>query len=715
MGFLSFPSFLKKHYVIVAMFLIALIIGPVRQLNFFSNMPGDLIDPRLNNFFLENIYLYFTGKASSLIHLSFFYPYPFVSGFSDNLFGAFPIYFAARFLTQSPEDAFQIWLLIGYVVNFIAAYWAIRIFKHSQAAAALGALLFTFGLPVVAQMGHAQLQYRFATPLAIAFSYLFLKHYCWRSFIAALTWLVWQFYCSIYLGFFVSLFILVMALTIRFDPTKQISTFSPVFHEITIFKKFYYALKNQEAKGKLLVALLIFFVLLAILFYPYLKVTSLYHYTRSWIEVSAMSPRLSSYLLADNSWIWGGLSRRIKDVPIRWEQQLFIGISPIIIYILGLYYHKKNKVESSYAPWLIFSLLVLFIVTLNVDGHSAWRLLVSLPLFSAIRALARIILMFLFPLSLFMAAAVDLVLKKNHKSANRILMLVYVLLVVEMSMTTATTSPKLDWIKIRQDQAVRLPDNLAENAIVFFSQNSSSFEMDEINAMQLSQASGLPTLNGYSGALPHHFRAKFGKDCSEYVRRIILYLDFMGLSLDEDAYRSLAKRVVPVGFDGCEAQWRSHPPMTISQRVLSKDDLSKLSIERAPIQEGVPAGYIKIRVLNQGPQQISAISREDMPVRLAWRFIKSDGSKGEPWDISTANLQELCPGAQRRQDLPGDIPSGGYVDVLAPIPDVGSCQLAGVEFTIVQEKTLWGFSFDGGEKSWAHDAGLDPLLLDVGL
>ena len=43
----------------VALFAGALILGPLRQLEFFSRMPGDVVDARLNLIFLENIYLYF--------------------------------------------------------------------------------------------------------------------------------------------------------------------------------------------------------------------------------------------------------------------------------------------------------------------------------------------------------------------------------------------------------------------------------------------------------------------------------------------------------------------------------------------------------------------------------------------------------------------------------------------------------------------------------
>jgi hypothetical protein len=69
---------------IYAIFLLFFFFIPFSQLSNLSLMPGDVGDARLNNYFLENIYLFFKGKSDSLWHLGFFYPFPFTGGFSDN-------------------------------------------------------------------------------------------------------------------------------------------------------------------------------------------------------------------------------------------------------------------------------------------------------------------------------------------------------------------------------------------------------------------------------------------------------------------------------------------------------------------------------------------------------------------------------------------------------------------------------------------------------
>ena len=83
----------------LAIFLLAFFFIPVSQLDGFAMMPGDIGDARLNNYFLENVYQFFAGNAVSLWHLSFFFPFPYVLGFSDNLFGSAPVYALARLIT----------------------------------------------------------------------------------------------------------------------------------------------------------------------------------------------------------------------------------------------------------------------------------------------------------------------------------------------------------------------------------------------------------------------------------------------------------------------------------------------------------------------------------------------------------------------------------------------------------------------------------------
>ena len=177
-----------KHRWLVplALFAIAFAAGPLSQFHGLSRMPGNLIDSRLENYFLENIFQFLKGNSPSLVHLTYFYPFPYVLGFCDNLFGSAPAYLLPRLLTGQSDTAFQVWFLVGYAANYAAAYWALRRLSCSVISASVGALIFTFALPISGQTHHPQLQYRFGIPLAAAFLISFLEQKNWSHLICAI-------------------------------------------------------------------------------------------------------------------------------------------------------------------------------------------------------------------------------------------------------------------------------------------------------------------------------------------------------------------------------------------------------------------------------------------------------------------------------------------------------------------------------------------------
>ena len=197
-GKLNFINPLKRNFFIAAVvFTVGFWLIPVTQLKNLSLMPGDLGDARLNNYFLENIYQFFAGKSESLWHLPFFYDYPYVIGFSDNLFGTAPIYLVARYLLKEYDTAFQVWFLFGYLANYLAAYFGLRKLDLKILSSAIGSFIFTFAIPATAHAGHSQLHYRFGIPLTITFFIIFLKTGQWRNLVISFGWLNWQFYAGI--------------------------------------------------------------------------------------------------------------------------------------------------------------------------------------------------------------------------------------------------------------------------------------------------------------------------------------------------------------------------------------------------------------------------------------------------------------------------------------------------------------------------------------
>lgn len=333
----------KKHpFLFAAILLIgASWLGPVLQLSQFQMMPGNIGDARLNNYFLENIYQYVFGHAPSLTHLSFFYPFPYVLGFSDNLFGSSPVYLLARALTQQPETAFQLWYFFGFVVNFAACYSALRRLDVGSIGSAFGALIFAFALPVAGHAGHAQLHYRFGVPLSLAAFVFFLRDKNWKYLLISFAWLVWQFYCSIYIGFFLG--VMLIATLFSYGITSLLDKRQGVKSRVSEFKSAWLG-EPARYRRNLLLAFVVLLALMAALFFPYMQVSSLYGAKRSYDEIATMLPRISSYFFADSNKIWPWHASAFSDIPMPHEHRMFVGVLPMSLAVIGFLIGDRKSV-----------------------------------------------------------------------------------------------------------------------------------------------------------------------------------------------------------------------------------------------------------------------------------------------------------------------------------------------------------------------------------
>jgi hypothetical protein len=172
------------------------VIGPAAD-----HLPGDPADNRLNNFVLEHGYRYLTGRAASFWDAPMYYPVRRATATSDAHLGMLPVYAAFRAAGLSPEGAFQGYFLVPFALNFAAACWGIRRLGFGPTAAAVGAYLFTFSLPLAAQLQHAQLFPRFLVPPAVVFAWEFLRRPHARRVWAAAGCVVGQVYLSVYIGY----------------------------------------------------------------------------------------------------------------------------------------------------------------------------------------------------------------------------------------------------------------------------------------------------------------------------------------------------------------------------------------------------------------------------------------------------------------------------------------------------------------------------------
>ncbi len=521
-------------------------------------VPGDLGDARFNNYVLEHFFRWVTGLTRDYWNAPFFYPFQQTIAFGDNLLGSAPFYALFRLAGLDRESAFQGWYILGFLFNYTAASYVLWRLKLNPLAVGIGAFFFAFGLPLLAQENHAQLLYRFCIPLACFSLWQFYRVPRLRTLISLGAWLVWQFYLTIYVGIFLLLLLVVLVILLPFFIPSQ--TF--LKRLIVWPRRLIESWSQAHLTGRILVviALAVLSFGFAILILPYYRASRIYGFSRSWSEVFSMLPRIQSYLLADNSQLWRSSASIFSKIPLRWEHQLFPGLAVLTLVLTGIVgrFHTENRRLA----WLHFgAALMLMALTLEVHGYSLYALVWRLPGMSSIRAVTRIMLVVMWPLSLFIAWVVDgfiLRFTQRLRWMQAAAYLVAGLLVAESVFYTHATYGKADGQSRLIDLAQQIPAIVPANPVLFVAENPQEpFWAKEIDTMLLTQELDWSTMNGYSGNYPAGYSSS--KNCSQVPARIKNYMEFAGIS-SESFYLESIKRVVPLGFMDCDPTWWERMP-----------------------------------------------------------------------------------------------------------------------------------------------------------
>lgn len=487
----------------------------MQSVQWFSAAPGDLGDPRLNSYFLEHVWLWMSGAKVSLWSPTFFYPFDNILGFSDNHFGSVLSYALFRFFGLPREYAFDAWFVCGAILNFAASFWVLKQWRLHTIACAFGAFVFAAALPVLMADNTAQLNYRFAIPLAWFFCYQGLRQELanqrvWYFGLMAMC-IAQQFLSSIYLGLL--LVYCLAALSIAWWWVARPTAYSGAHQYQHNSTK-----RSKNALGWMLIVLAAATTLA--LLWQYHRIARQYGLTRDHAQVLSMLPTLSSYVLSDRSWIASWWSSNLGYFAQRQENQLFIGLGPIFFLAIGLYFCVRSKFAQRLLPngllhigkVALLSCVIVWLITLQVFGYSLYALLIQLPGISAIRSVGRVMLVMLFPISIVVAIAVHAWqewLMRKLPSAKSISIIFLTWLVPAMAilpeslMARHDTTPMSAWQARMQQMQMLLPPSLQPDAILFVPrQGAQAAWAGELDGMLIAQDLGYPTLNGYSGSLP---------------------------------------------------------------------------------------------------------------------------------------------------------------------------------------------------------------------
>jgi hypothetical protein len=516
-------------------------------------IPGDLGDARFNNYVLEHFYQWVTGLTRDYWNAPFFFPFPRTITFSDNLLGSAPFYVLFRWIGFDMSSAFQGWYIFGCLLNFSAAGYVLWRLAFKPLGIGIGAFFFAFGLPLLAQENHAQLLYHFCIPLACYALWRFYQAPRLHHLVSLAAWLVWQFYLTIYMGIF--LILLLAAITILLPFIVEAETF---LKRLAIWpRRLMDAWAGAHLTEKVFAVLSLAILSLGLwsIIQPYYQTSTVYGFSRSWEEVSRLLPRWQSYLLADHSQLWGSISSLFSDLPLPHEHQLFPGLAAVLLILVGII--MRFHTQNTRLAWLHFSAaLALIALTLQVSDHSLYWLVWRLPGMNSLRAITRIILVIMWPLSLFMAWVADGVIQRFRQQRRWMLMGVYLvtgLLVAESVFYSHSTYDKTIALARLDSLRQQIPVIVPQDPILFVARDQQeAFWAKELDAMLLAQQMGWPTLNGYSGNDPPGYQP--ADSCKQLPARIENYMEFAGIS-SPTFYLDMIKRVVPIGFADCHPDW----------------------------------------------------------------------------------------------------------------------------------------------------------------
>jgi len=517
---------------------------------YFTMIPGDLGDARFNSVVLEHGFQWLTGQAAQLWSPSFFYPFERVLGLSDNHFGSGWSYALLRGFGLPREMAYVGWYLFGFLLNFATCGWVLRKVNFSPLAAALGAFVFTFALPVLHQEGHAQLVYRFAIPVAC---------FCWyralvlRDTVSAAQTIFWcavQFMCSVYLGVFLGYCLMAMLLAfLLIGFIDRSSIHKSKFIDVSAANAELSPPNSDHPNafawlwyGAAIGGIILVFLLLR----QYKLIAAEYQLVRPIDDVRSLIPRLHSYLLADNSGLTRWIGSWVAEFPTRPEHQLFIGLGVFVLSVLGTW------VPTFFGRVFFVTLLLLISLTVMVADQSLYLWLLKIPGFDAIRAVSRIILVMLFPVAVLVAVGVDRLLQLTLKHWMMLRGLLIVVIIAGLTIETVFYVPRQEAVQTWQDRQRGLrsaiKDQLPSDTILFVTQRQvEPFYITELDAVIYAQDHQLATLNGYSGSTPAGYA--YPDPCLPSDARLQGYFAFRGLS--ETKQKELLSRLRVVALEAC--------------------------------------------------------------------------------------------------------------------------------------------------------------------
>jgi len=521
------------------------------------SVPGDLGDARFNLYILEHTFLWISEPNRSYMSPGIFYPYPGAMFFSDTHVGSVLVYILFRAVGISEFTSFTLWLFTGYLLTFVASHYALLRFGFKPLAAVTAAVIFSFSLPSLAQLGHAQLVYRFAVPLAFLSLWRYLRAGRVTDAASLAIWTSLQMLCSVYVGIFLILTLGVFGFW-SLVLNRKLHPLSAVLRRSLEDARF--VVSNRSIRhwtGPMVAALLA--VAVAVLLGTYQIWSVAYGLGKKWLEISEMVPRLQSYFQMQGLPYWNFIYRKVVTavLPMANEHNLFMGLGALGLFLLGAaaaISQTEPRRRKNLAKTALLVLATLLVLVTMFENQTFYFFLTYVPGLSAIRAVARISIVLMFPVSLVIAWGVHALLRSPAKGAR--LAMLWILLaisVLEIGMFRQPSFP----ISEAETRIVAIVSEARrksvgiENPILFVMGGNEAPYLVHLDAMFAAQQLGWPTANGYSSNdVPGY---EYKSTCDAPARQIAAYENWQRAHPvgPELSVKDFKRRLVLVGSKAC--------------------------------------------------------------------------------------------------------------------------------------------------------------------
>jgi len=124
--------------------------------------------------------------------------------------------------------------------------------------------------------------------------------------------------------------------------------------------------------------------------------------------------------------------------------------------------------------------------------------------------------------------------------------------------------------------------------------------------------------------------------------------------------------------------------VTKINRAYRADEIRKINYRYYGRSERNGKSIVDLKIHNNGPIPISALSGVGKPIHIAWRFLDASGKPASEWD--------------KRKNLPADIPANGGLTAQIAINPKNEIKDGTLQISMEQESAFW-----------AHDIGIPPL------